>query len=259
MKKQILFFPVLILLLSVCLIEVAATIPVDTTADVSFQVSLRYDGTGIPGAAVSIYRIADANAAAELTLCAQFAAFDGDFEDLKRSRWNDLAIELSEWIEDQGIAPEKTDLTGSQGKLKFNDHLKPGLFLLSFGEFSYAGKKLTALPCLIALPFQSSETGEWIYQNNPVVIKAGDWKGNSSLRGWSRINPAEENAVSSSSPEMTSPLSNDAPEQSEILVESNDTIPQTGMNWFPVILLGSGGLICLIIGTVRRREDTHEA
>lgn len=228
MKKQFFRFPIFLLLLTILLSAfapcVCAVEPIDLTADVSLQVTLRSGETAIPGAVFSIYRVGDIDESAKMTLLDGFSDYTGRLGGTA-SDWDAAAEAMAKLAADQKLAAVTAGKTDAEGKVTFDKGLTPGLYLLTCVDTEFEEHIYTALPALVCLPNLDDETGLWSY-DVAVKAKAGEPK---PVPG--PVKP----------PEPVPPV-----------------LPQTGLLWWPVPALLISGLFFVLVGVVRRNAKNEE-
>ena len=154
-------------LIMVCVILAASAMPVyaagviDTDQDVAFTVFYQKSGTIIPGAKFDIYRVADVNVDARMTLTDTFYHYPINLDDLDQSGWDVLATTLKGYVWADALSPEVSGETADDGTMTVT--LKPGLYLVigyrrTVGEYTYS-----AAPFLVFLPGSDAEQNIWDY------------------------------------------------------------------------------------------------
>lgn len=153
-----------LLLLGALLVTTAwAAGPIETDRDTSLTLSCRQEEAGIPQVEFSLYRAADVDAYGEYTLAAGFRDYPVRLDGLTAEGWKLLAETLAGYVRRDGLTPEQTGLTGSDGQLTF-DGLRPGLYLVLAQPLTRNGEIFTAEPFLAALPALDREANDWSYQ-----------------------------------------------------------------------------------------------
>lgn len=223
MKKYILKLLVLTLCLvcalSVFSVAAYAIDPIQLDKDVSAKLEFKYGEMLIPNAEFSLYRVADTSVWAEFTASGDFKEYTGALNGMETaSEWDAAAKLLSQYISEKHIQPLHKGKTNADGQVIFSGNMKPGLYLLTCSETTYKDKIYTALPCLVCLPNRLKDSDDWIYEESPLQVKAGDVRD----------------------------------------VPTPPDIPHTGMLWWPVPALLVIGLAFVVIGVARRRSYQNE-
>lgn len=228
MKKQFFRFSIFLLVLTVALSAfapcVCAVEPIDLTADVSLEVTLRSGETAIPGAVFSIYRVGDIDEFANATLCNGFDAYTGRLGG-SASDWENAAEAMAKLAAEQKLRAVSFAVTDAEGRVSFEKGFKPGLYLLTCEDTEFGDHIYTALPSLVCLPNIDDKTGRWSYD---VAVKA--------KAGEPKPVPGPDKP-----PEPVPPV-----------------LPQTGLLWWPVPVLLISGLFFVLVGVVRRKTIKNE-
>lgn len=206
--------------------------PIDAGKTVSAAVTFRVGEKPVPGAEFSLYRIADTDEWVKFTASGDFAAYPGELNGFETSaEWDAAAEKLVKYIAEQKISPLAKAKTDENGTVIFDEktagrEMKPGLYLLTSGETTYDGKIYTSVPGLMCLPTRAEGSDSWIYENAPILIKAGEVK--------------------------------DIPDTPPMPPPTPPDIPHTGVLWWPVPVLLMAGLLLLVLGAARRRSCREE-
>lgn len=134
---------------------------IDTNRDVQFTVSYQSGGTVISGAKFDVYKVANVDAYAQMTLTERFADYPIEFDGLNQDGWDELATTLKGYVWTDSIIPDASGETDDSGKIQLT--LNPGLYLVvgyrrSIGENTYS-----AAPFLVSLPDSNVEQNTWDY------------------------------------------------------------------------------------------------
>lgn len=134
---------------------------IDTEKDVNFTIVYKNDETIIPGAKFDIYRIADVDAYAQMTLTDTFSDYPIVFEGNDQSQWETLATTLKSYVWKDSIVPNISGETDAKGMLQMT--LKPGLYLvvgnqMNIGEYTYSPS-----PYIVFLPESNQTENIWEY------------------------------------------------------------------------------------------------
>ena len=303
-----------------CFVMVSAAIPayaagaIDTERDVDLTVAYQNGDTAISGARFDIYRIAEVDAYAQMTLTDRFAGYPITLDGQDQSGWDALATTLKGYVWTDSLTPDFSGETDAEGNM--TAALKPGLYLVvgyrrTIGDYTYS-----ALPYLVFLPGSNLEQNTWddavtsypktSPEKNPSdnpddkmisckALKIWDDSGKESSRpkeitihlmcdgkvfdtvtlnadnnwrcawdnlernhdwlvtedtvaGYTQVITQEgitftvKNTVKPTVP--TDPSKPTAPK-----------LPQTGLLWWPVLVLFAGGLVFVMVGLIRRKGD----
>ena len=155
------FLAAVLLCLTCCGEAVQAYGIVDTEAPTSLTLRYQDNGEGIEGAGFSLYRIGEISETGKYTLTEEFAGYPVSLDELDSSGWRSLAQTLAAYAQRDGIEPDRTGVTGSDGVLRFQD-LDTGLFLVTGEKLEYQEKTYTAESFICSLP-GLSEDDTWQY------------------------------------------------------------------------------------------------
>lgn len=250
-------------------------------------IDYHHEGHAIPEATFRLYRIADLSGEEELSYIGAFSNLSLDAEALSNE-----ALNLYTRVENQGILPEYTMITDSQGMASV-DSVAPGAFLLvgdpvRFNGFTYhvdkqviflKGETLTLHTKSTRLPEDmmliSVKTVKlWDdagYENerpraigvrllkdgktvsSVVLSEANNW-----TYTWNGLLPNARWTVEEDVPEdyTVSVLEAD---HVFTLINHRKQIPQTGHIWWPVLTVLCLGLALIVAGLVIRRGGRNEA
>lgn len=155
---QLGLFCVLVLLVPM---QTFAAGAIDLARDVHFSIVYRYGGEPISDAKFDIYRVADVDAYARMTLTSRFAGYPIQIGDNTQSDWEALATTLKGYVWADKLTPDNGGTTDENGQITAT--LKPGLYLVvgyrrTVGEVTYS-----ALPFLVFLPESDLEQNSWQY------------------------------------------------------------------------------------------------
>ena len=305
-------------LLLLCTMVASITIPayaagsIDTEKDVQLTIAYKQDELAISGAKFDIYKVADVDAYAQMTLTNRFSGYPIAFDDLDQSDWDVLASTLKGYVWSDSLAADASGETDAAGNMQIV--LKPGLYLVigyrrTVGETTYS-----ATPFMVFLPGSNTEQNTWDYAitaypkadggKNPSddpndklisrkVLKIWDDAKKESSRpqeitvhlmcdgkvydtvklnaennwryAWDNLEHNHEWLVTEDSVNgytqaitqegITFTVKNTVkPETpSDPTTPTDPSLPQTGLLWWPVYLLAAAGLLCIVIGLVRRK------
>ena len=164
MKKAmrlILLLALLCSLLAASVVTALAAGAIDTEKDIEFTISYSKDETVIPGAKFDLYRVADVDAYARMTLTDTFSGYPIRLDEMDQTGWDVLATTLKGYVWADSLEPEVSGETDSDGLMTAT--LKPGLYLAvgyrrTIGEYTYS-----AAPFLVFLPGSNLEQNVWDY------------------------------------------------------------------------------------------------
>lgn len=310
-------------LLLLCVMVASVTIPayaagvIDPGKNVQLTITYEKSGTPISGAKFDIYKVANVDAYAQMTLTERFSGYPIAFDDLEQSDWDVLATTLKGYVWSDSLIADASGETDASGNMQID--LKPGLYLVigyrrTIGETTYS-----ATPFLVSLPGSNTEQNTWDYavtanpkadgEKNPSddpndklisrkVLKIWDDANKKSSRpkeitvhlmcdgkvydtvklntdnnwryAWDNLERnhewlVTEDAVSGYTQAITqegitftvkNTVKSGTP--SDPPTPSDTSLPQTGLLWWPVYLLAAAGLLCIVIGLVRRKGSKSE-
>lgn len=187
--------------LCICISILVSGIPVyaagaiDVDKNVNLTIVYQNEEKQISDSKFDIYRVADVDAYAQMTITDKFSNYPINFEGNNQDEWETLATTLKSYVWNDSILPDFSGETDTNGMLQMT--LKPGLYLvvgnqLSVNEYSYS-----ATPYLVFLPESNQVENTWTYdvisypkalaEKNPVltsrkVLKIWDDSGKESNR-----------------------------------------------------------------------------
>ena len=142
---------------------------IDTAKSGSISVYFGHEGEDFAGAEFELFRVADVSSGGVYTLTGDFAGYAVEVNGLTSSGWRALAQTLEAYVEDDGLVPAASAVTGSDGRAGFRG-LKTGLYLvLCGGPYTHGGAEYTVEPALVSVPNEGAD-GEWVY-NVSVTVK----------------------------------------------------------------------------------------
>ena len=165
-KKRILAFLACVLLLASALpVSAFAAGTIDPEHEASMSISYVHGKQALAGAVFKIYKVADINEYAELTLTEKFSKYPVDLGKISGDEGNALAATLKGYIQRDNVSAEDEELTDVNGE--FTAKLETGLYVvigetLKIGDYIY-----TVNPFLTVLPVENAQDGSWDY--NPVI------------------------------------------------------------------------------------------
>lgn len=201
-KISALFLSVLLFLSLMPTMAFAAG-PIDTDQPVKLTISYK-DGTkAISGAHFSLYKVADVDEYARMTLTSQFDSYKNtvsslsNLDNLTQEQWHGLASTLKGYVQRDAISVTAQGNTNKEGNLVFSD-LRVGLYLVLGGSVTTSDYyTYTAVPFMIYLPGEDTDNNDWDYEVEAApkytknytphfitrkVIKEWDDKGYESIR-----------------------------------------------------------------------------
>lgn len=186
----------------------------------SVTVTMHQGDSAVPGGTLTAYRVGEVRAEDGNYGFALTEAFADSGEALENVESAELAANLAQYAEDNGIAGDKQEI-GGDGKASFTD-LEPGLYLLVQQEAADGYEK--AKPFLASVPML--EDGVYVYDvdASPKVAEL--------VEGAAPVEPPVE------------PVTPEPP--------AGPTLPQTGqLNW-PIPVLTALGLALFVAGWALR-------
>ncbi len=142
-------------------ISASAAGAIDPEQDVLLTIAYEKDGTKISGARFDLYRVADVDAYAQMTLTERFAGYPIAFDGLDQSGWNVLATTLKGYVWSDSLAADHSATTDAAGTLQ--ESLKPGLYLVLGNQRTINDRTYSAAPFLLFLPGENTEQNSWDY------------------------------------------------------------------------------------------------
>lgn len=208
--------------LLLCLPAMALTADPDGLC--ALTIHCRYDSRPVAGMTFSLHRVAALSPQGDYDL---LPAYQGSGADLTihkdAAHWRQAADRLTQWVEQQGIAPEVQLTTASDGKAAV-DALPTGLYLLCAASCQKDGYTYTTTPVLLGLPAEQAGGG-WQYDvtAEPKLERTGTGGATVIIR-----------------PDKPSP---------------GDKLPQTGLVQWPIALLAAVGVVLVAAGSILRRRE----
>ena len=172
---------VCLMLLAVCPLQAFAAGPIDTARSASLTISYTDESKAVPKARFAIYRVADVDEYAALTLTSAFEPYKGtvsglaDLASLTKEQWLDLASTLRAYVLRDDLTPIAEGRTDAAGQLSFSG-LKPGLYLVTGSRVTTDDNyTYTSVPFLVLLPTEDLENNEWNYDVTVVPKHTKDY------------------------------------------------------------------------------------
>lgn len=150
-----------------CCMMVSAAVPVyaagmiDTEKDISLTISYRNDEIPIAGAEFDIYRIADTDAYARMTLTERFAGYPITLKGNDQTGWDALAETLKGYVWTDSLTADFSGKTDAEGILTAS--FKPGLYLVMSSRITIGSYIYSSSPYLVFLPSLDQEKNSWDY------------------------------------------------------------------------------------------------
>lgn len=139
---------------------------IDTAQPVTLTICYECGGKAAPGVDFSLYRVAAASSAMELTLTGDFTAYPVSLEHTDADGWQALAAALEGYIQRDSLKPLDSGRTDRTGTLTFpsgGETLTPGLYLVLGGQYVSGSRVYTAEPSLVLLPAPGDAGTQWDY------------------------------------------------------------------------------------------------
>lgn len=146
-------------------LSVSAAGAVDPSKKAELSLNLQIDNSAQSGLTVKVYRTADISPEADFSLTGQFKGYSVQINDMHSDyEWNAAAQTLAGYAQADGLAPDRTAVTASDGSAAF-DGLDTGLYLIVTDPVERDGVKIRFSPFLVSLP-SLNEDDEWSYKLN---------------------------------------------------------------------------------------------
>lgn len=136
---------------------------------VSLNIVYKENTTAISDAHFSLYKVADVDEYASMTLTSDFEAYKGtvsglnNLDTLTQDQWQTLASTLQGYVQRDALHCVCDGKTDSQGILPFSD-LEAGLYLVIGDRLVTSDRYMyTAMPSLLFLPGGDRESNSWNY------------------------------------------------------------------------------------------------
>ena len=161
MKMNKLFAALLCITLLLAAAAMAAP-AIDTARAVQLTVALRDDGAALPGAQLSIHRIASVGADGKLKVLAPFDKYNVKLDTGSESAMDGIADTLGAYVLRDQLAPAASCTSNDGGNAVFPD-LQQGLYLVMGQRYVHNGRVYTIQPSLVQLPLWNAAGEAWIY------------------------------------------------------------------------------------------------
>lgn len=147
---------------------------IDASAECSLNLTYKdeKDGSALEGLAIELYMVASADGECVYTLVAPFDGFKIEINRLQsRSEWDAVTTTVGSYITADGIKPQKSTMTGTDGKAGFAG-LKPGMYFVKLNK-ELSSDDVHGFPSfIIAVPGLSVD-GKWLYDVDAVPKPGG--------------------------------------------------------------------------------------
>lgn len=142
---------------------------IETDRPVELTIDYKDGEKAIPDAQFALYKVADVDEYARMSLTEEFAAFKSsvsglaDLDHLTQEQWLTLASTLKGYVQKDDMPPVVEGKTDSDGSLSFSD-LKVGLYLVignrvtTRDDYTY-----TSTPFMVFLPGEDTVKNDWNY------------------------------------------------------------------------------------------------
>lgn len=135
--------------------------PIEPNRDATLTVTFKDGTTPIAGTNFDIYKVADTDEYAKMTLTSQFSSYPIETDGLDQKGWQELATTLNGYAKRDNLTVSKTAIIDGNGE--FTVTLQPGLYLVvgerkTIGEYTYS-----PAPFMIFLPGSNTTDNTWDY------------------------------------------------------------------------------------------------
>lgn len=227
MRKYLVTFLMILSLLFTLPARVHAAEVPDLDQRGSITVSVHLGDKAVSGGTMTLYRVGDVvenDGDYSFVPTEDFAEWGDTFSDIESP---EVAKSLADY--EHKISGETKEID-AEGQVKFED-LEPGLYLVVQDEAAEGYSK--ANPFLVSLPYWDEENGVYVYDV--------DGRTKAEL-----IREVEKESSKGGSTSGSGPSGH-----------SSGKLPQTGQLWWPVPMLIFAGLLCIVVGLIRRRGTNH--
>lgn len=144
---------------------------IDTNRDCELTIQYKHGDTKLSSVGFDLYKVADVDEYARLTLTDDFEQYPVDLGDYKGAAWNELASTLDGYIARDSRKPEgpksvdsgKTDAEGTLVFPNTQTAMKPGLYLVIGDTVRRGNHRYSCEPAIILLPSEDAATNTWDY------------------------------------------------------------------------------------------------
>ena len=176
--------------LLLCVLLIAALLPtaafaagkIDTDRNISLTISYKDGAKAIPNARFEVYKVADVDEYAQMTLTSDFEPYKtkvsglADLENIQNNEeWLAMASTLKGYVLLDELTPAAEGTTDSTGTLTFS-LFRAGLYLvIGFPVTTNDRYTYSEIPFMVFLPGADSENNDWLYDVTvaPKFIKEG--------------------------------------------------------------------------------------
>lgn len=169
-KRRLCAVLVLLVVMAICPIQAFAAGPIDTDQNITLNISYKDGAKVIPNARFTIYRVADVDEYASMTLTSDFEAYKdtisglADLDHLTQDQWLTLASTLRGYVLKDDLHSVANGKTYSEGNLSFSN-LEVGLYLVIGNRATTDDYYIyTPVPFMMFLPGLDAENNEWDYE-----------------------------------------------------------------------------------------------
>lgn len=227
MRKYLVTFLMILSLLFTLPARVHAAEVPDLDQRGSITVSVHLGNEAVSGGTMTLYRVGDVvenEGDYSFIPTENFAGWGDTFSDIESP---EVAKSLADY--EHKLSGETKEIN-AEGQVKFED-LEPGLYLVVQDEAAEGYSK--ANPFLVSLPYWDEENSVYVYD----------------VDGRTKAELIREVEKESSKGGSTSGSGSSG--------HSSGKLPQTGQLWWPVPMLIFAGLLCIVVGLIRRRGTNH--
>ncbi len=260
---------------------------IDTSKKVSLTITFRPEEISASDVEFKAYRVASVNEYADLTLTSAFGGLAVDLSKPDESVWADAVTKAESYVSENAIKPNYTAVTDESGVAVLSG-MPVGLYLIKGDPFiSDAHDVYTPQAYLVMFP-NRTENGEWEYdaESVPKYTKSDEiidievikkWSGGKAEErpetitvtlfcddveyetvsfgdmknwkySWEELNAKHTWTISEVSVEgYTTTIEPDG-YNFIITNKSNEILPQTGLMWWPIVLIAFAGVTLVFVG-----------
>lgn len=167
-RARILALCILVLLLSAVFTFVSyATEPVRNTI---VSIVVEHNEIPIEGIEYSVYKIAEPDSKGKYIISDDFRNANISLENMSAETLRLLGNTLKGYIAANGVKPEVTGITGTDGNIRFKEPLTPALYFILGSTIHYGNEYIIPTPLVVELPMKSGTDGEY-YEEVRLVPK----------------------------------------------------------------------------------------
>lgn len=168
-KRTLSVLLICLMVMAVCPIQAIAAGKILPNNDATLTISYKDDEKAIPNAKFCLYRVADVDEFARMTLTAEFEGYKqivkglSNLEDMEsQDEWLELATTLKGYVQRDNLSPAESGKTDENGMLSFN--VKAGLYLIiGYRATTDDYYTYTAMPSMVFLPGEDIQNNDWNY------------------------------------------------------------------------------------------------